>query len=290
MPRLTVLLPVHNGGVHLRRAVASTLRALPGDAELLVVDDASTDGTARLLGAVADRRLRVLARTASSGVADALAAGLEASEGELVGRMDADDVCPPWRFTRQLALIGRADLVFGSMALISGTGRPIGASSALPVRPDAARFHLAIGNFFSHPTLLARRSVLVGAGGYLPGVVEDYDLWLRCAARDARMLLDPVPALAYRRHAGQVTSTWQPPRVDPRLDAALAALLPGELLAMVPDLRRSAISRTRTTPSELAAWRALTSWIASASSALPALDRFVLGRRVARWTPRRLTR
>lgn len=245
MPRLSVLLPVKDGATTIGSAVRSTLRALPRDAELLVIDDGSTDGTGRILGAIGDRRVRVLRHETPQGVAGSLNHGLEVTDSELVGRMDADDLTLPWRFRLQLPALHEADLVFGSMLLIDGAGRPAGLSSPWPVRPAAAALHLLFENPFAHPTMVGRRTALTAAGGYRATKVEDYDLWLRAVRTGARLRKLSAPVLAYRRHAGQATQSWVVGAPDPVLDESFGAALPEPLRPFTASLRAAAVARTR---------------------------------------------
>ncbi|HEV7622646.1 MAG TPA: glycosyltransferase [Amnibacterium sp.] len=282
MPRLSVLLPVKNGAAHLPAALASTVAALPADAELVVVDDASDDATPAILARAAERdaRVRVLRRAMSSGVAAALNHGLRDSDSELVGRMDADDVCGRGRFRSQTALLGAADFVFGSMLLMDPAGRLRGAASPLPITPAAARYHLLIGNFLSHPTMSCRRSALETLGGYADVVVEDYELWLRAAAAGLRLRKAVRPVLRYRVHPGQITRTWAPAAADALLDERYARLLPEELRDVTSVLRHSAVTRRRDGDEASAAWRRLREWIRRESHGLPGIDRLVLAERL----------
>ncbi len=284
MPRLSVVLPVKDGQAHLPRALTSTLAALPRDGELVVVDDGSTDATPAILDAARtrDRRVRVLVNEAPTGVALALNRGIGESDSEFVGRMDADDVCLPGRFATQLLHLRTTDFVFGSSVLIDGRGRPSGISTPTPVHPVAARFHLLIGNYFSHPTMSCRRSAITSVGGYTKTLVEDYELWLRAAAAGLRLRQTPAPVLGYRRHAASITGAWRPPTDDPVLDAAYGALLPEPLRDATAVLRHSAVTRLRESTEEREAGARLRAWLEPQAATLGALDRLVLRRRIGR--------
>lgn len=209
MPELSVLLPARNAEATVHRAVTSTLRAMPRDAELVVLDDGSTDSTAAVVRSVRDPRLRLIEGQGSGGVANALDLLLDRTDSDLVARMDADDVSLPWRFRTTLPALDRdADVVFSPVIAWNGrtpwSARP---GVPVPISPEAFGLHLLMTNPVSHPTMLARRSVLEAAGGYRDAPSEDYDLWLRLAA-------DGVPArrvatwgLLYRVHPDQVTAS-----------------------------------------------------------------------------------
>lgn len=92
-PEITVILPCHNAASTLERAVASVQAQTFRDFELLIVDDASTDGSpacARRLAA-ADPRLRILPLARNVGVGAARNHGIDAARGSYAAFLDADD-------------------------------------------------------------------------------------------------------------------------------------------------------------------------------------------------------
>jgi glycosyltransferase involved in cell wall biosynthesis len=205
MPRLSVLVPARNSAATIDAALRSTLRAMPRDSELVVLDDASEDRTAEVIGRIADRRLRLLRNDVRGGVAPGLNRMLAATDSELVARMDADDVVLPWRFRTQLGALDRADVIFTTV--FDWRGRRVTPPAPVALRPEAFGLHLLVTNPVSHPTMLARRSALTAVDGYRDLPAEDYDLWLRLELAGSRQLRLAVPTLAYRIHAHQVTAS-----------------------------------------------------------------------------------
>lgn len=204
VPRLSVLIPARDARATVLDAVRSTLAALPDDAEVLLLDDASSDGTGELVAGLGDRRVRVIRTDVNLGVARGLDRLLAETDAEFVARMDADDVCLPHRFrAQQAAIAGGSDLVFTTFQRFGqGLRHP-----PLPVGlgPVAGRLALLL-DCPAHSTLYARRATLVDAGGYRDAVTEDYDLWLRAAARGARISRLGRPGILLRASAGQVTA------------------------------------------------------------------------------------
>lgn len=220
MPRISVLIPVRDAESTIGRAIRTTLRALPRDAEVVVWNDGSTDGTAHALSRIDDRRLRVLGSDVSLGIGATLRELVAATDSEFVARMDADDVCLPWRFAVQVGLMRRTpmDLLFSS--IIAFRTGPFRARPTMPrtIRPEAMALHLAVTNLLCHPSLIARRSAIELAGGYRDVPAEDYDLWLRASAAGLRLTRHAIPVLAYRHHGGQVSGAagyLDRVRVDP---------------------------------------------------------------------------
>jgi len=208
MPELAVLLCARDAAATIGRAVTSTLRALPGDAELRVLDDGSSDATADLVAAIADPRIKLDREATSIGYAAARQRLLDESDSALVAIMDADDVTLPWRFRTQVREVGRADVLFSPIVSFGGRLRDLRPSLPVPVGTATTPLLLVLGGLFSHPTMYARRAALVAVGGYRPGAVaEDYDLQLRLVAEGRTIRRGAVPVLAYRRHAFQTSTT-----------------------------------------------------------------------------------
>lgn len=210
MPRLSVIMPVRNAHRTIRTAVRSTLLAMPRDAELLVYNDASTDQTPQYLESIRDRRVRILHGSEGLGVAKALNLLLGQVDSELIARMDSDDVCLPWRFTQQLRPINDGmQVVFSTVVYFGGRKvRPIPWRS---ISAAAFPLQLLVANPVAHSTMLGRLDAVHNAGAYRDLPSEDYDLWLRLAAKGAKMIRIGLPCLLYRIHEGQVTSSasWQ---------------------------------------------------------------------------------
>lgn len=224
MPRLSVLVPAYQAAKTLGAALRSTLRALPNDAEIVVLDDGSTDATAEVANSTGDRRVRVISRP-NAGVAVTLNDLLEATDSELIARMDADDIVLPGRFSRQLRALADADAVFTTV--VTWGSRVPGVPRPSSIEPSSFALHLLLTNPVAHSTLLARRSAITAVGGYRPLPTEDYDLWLRMAADGARLRRLALPGLAYRMHPAQVTASAQWRRdswLNPQLGQAYSQL------------------------------------------------------------------
>ena len=96
-PRLSILVPTWNAAATVERALASVLAERTIPLELVVVDDASTDGTSDLVAAIAegDPRVVLVRLPANGGVSNARNRGLATVRGEWLGFLDADDLLLP---------------------------------------------------------------------------------------------------------------------------------------------------------------------------------------------------
>lgn len=104
-PRVSVLMTYYNKRAYVEEAIASVLASSFDDLELLVVDDASTDGGIDLVRAIRDPRIRILESPVNTGRAAAANRGFDAALGEFVAILDADDVMLPGRLAEQVAFL-----------------------------------------------------------------------------------------------------------------------------------------------------------------------------------------
>jgi hypothetical protein len=207
---VTVLLPVYNGSGTLVETIDSVLAQSHRDFELLVVDDRSTDGSGDLVDAAAarDQRIRLVRHDRNVGLAATLNEGLALARHDLVARIDQDDVALPERLAVQLAFM-RAHpqlAVAGSWVYHMGATPRHDRLVRLPIEPPDVRRALASANCVYHPSVMLRRDVILGLGGYRAAFAnaEDYDLWLR-VARVAEIANVARPLLRYRFSLGGMT-------------------------------------------------------------------------------------
>jgi glycosyltransferase involved in cell wall biosynthesis len=207
MPRVSVLLPVADAGEHFDAAIRSVLVQTFDDFEVLaLLNGAATSRADALAAAYPDPRIRWICLGLRQ-LSYAMNHGVEAARGEYLARMDADDVCAPERFAKQVALLDtRPDIgVVGSQVrVIDEHGMPLPHSRRLPVAPEAIRRLQFSEGGVAHPAVMMRREALVSVGGYLGGVyAQDLDLWLRMRRAGVRFANVDEPLLSYRVHPQQ---------------------------------------------------------------------------------------
>lgn len=112
--RLSVLMPVFNEERELQACLDRVLAAPVAD-EVIAVDDCSTDGTAKILSACSDPRLKVIAHDCNRGKGAGIRTALEHASGDLVVIQDADTEYDPCDYARLVEPIlgGRATVVYG---------------------------------------------------------------------------------------------------------------------------------------------------------------------------------
>lgn len=230
VPRVSVVMPVHNGAEYVRAAVESVFAQTIVDLELLAIDDGSTDRTGEILAAIPDPRLRVIRFPAQRGLVAALNLGFAESRSAFIARMDADDVCLAQRFARQLAFME----AHPDVAICGTWTRLFGRRSGVHrVATDPAGIHarLFFGGAIDHPSALLRRAFIEAHGLEYDEAfrhAEDFDFFIRAAGL-GRLANLPEVLLLHRLHAGQVSVRHR----DEQL-AAHARLLARQLRELVP--------------------------------------------------------
>lgn len=104
-PTVSVVVPTYNYARFLGRALDSVLSQTAPPSEIIVVDDGSTDDTAKVLDAYA--KYITALRLPNRGVSSARNAGISIASGGFVALLDSDDVWLPTKLERQLALYSR---------------------------------------------------------------------------------------------------------------------------------------------------------------------------------------
>lgn len=207
-PKVTVLMPVHNGGSDLPGAVDCMLAQTFPDFELLIIDDASTDSTPDYLAGLRDPRIRILRNRTNQGIARSLNRGINESSGEYIARQDADDYSYPSRIEKQVAYLDAHPgvAVVAANFYIVANGLPRGPMQQVFADLDI-RLRLLFENVIAHPSVLMRRSAVLSAGGYPEDCrLEDYELWLRIA-ESAQLACLPEPLVKYTSHPKSYTNS-----------------------------------------------------------------------------------
>jgi glycosyltransferase involved in cell wall biosynthesis len=210
-PEITVLMPVHNGEAFVREASESILSQTFQDLELLVVDDASTDQTVKILESLNDPRVRIIKSRERLRFSGALNLGIEHATGTFLARMDGDDIALPSR----LALQHDYMLTHPHVGLCGGLATTFGMREGLFFRPPLSHGEIVSYMLFDcpfvHPTVIFRRDFMERYrlrydSTYCP--TDDYELWRRAARLFPVANINQV-LLHYRVHASSLTqSEW----------------------------------------------------------------------------------
>jgi len=208
---VSVIIPCYNGERFLSEAIDSALYQTRHEIEVIVVDDGSTSMGPRDLVAGYGNAVRYI-RQENKGLSSARNTGIKAANGDVVAFLDDDDVWLPDKIERQIALYDK---------LRSG-GHDVGLISTAFIYTDERLNELSrfskpfAGYVFEHliytdivglpSSVIVPREVFVKVGGFNQELIasEDYDLWLRIAARYEIYSLDKY-LVKYRQRSASVS-------------------------------------------------------------------------------------
>jgi glycosyltransferase involved in cell wall biosynthesis len=223
MLRVSVIVPAYNAEATIARAVASALAQTESALEVLVIDDASADGTAALVMRLAqqDARVRLLRSTVNGGPGAARNVGFAAARGTWIALLDADDTFAPTRLEMLLALADRhdADMVSDNILLCAEAGdappHPMLSARMLAAPKLMSPSAFVRGNFgggarvsygFMQPLIrrdfLERHAIRYDARNRFG---EDYMLGLTCLLAGAKWWITPEPLYRYMLRSGSLT-------------------------------------------------------------------------------------
>ena len=207
--RIEVLLPVRAPAPWLTETLDGLRAQSASNWSLTVLVHGDPDGIPQVVtDAIPDANVVLLSSSLS--FVDVLNTGLRSGTAPYVARIDADDVPESHRLDTQRKYLEEhagCVLVCSRITRIDAMGGPAGIYPADSTASNVMRL-LRWKNVIPHPTVMARRTDLLEVGGYDVSAThaEDYELWLRLAARGEIAML-PDPLIQYRVHEGQVTRT-----------------------------------------------------------------------------------
>lgn len=218
-PLLSVIMASFNHEQFVEAAVRSVLDQSLGDLELIVVDDASTDGTLAQLSRISDPRLRVIALRSNREVHGRNLA-LQQARGRYVAFQNSDDVWAPAKLEQQVAQLEatrQAAVCFTQVEIIDANDLPVSGTyldgifrtAALP-RCEWLRLFFERGNCLCLSSAVTRADLLRRIGGFRGRLVQlgDYDLWVRLAGLGELCMVEAP--LTLMRHTGSNLSAPSP--------------------------------------------------------------------------------
>lgn len=187
MPLISVIIPVYNGEKTIKTTIDSVLNQTFTDFELLVVNDGSQDSTLAVVNEIQDARIRVFSFP-NSGVSASRNRGLAEAKGEFISFLDADDLWTPDKLETQLKALQenpQAAVAYSCTDWIDESGQFLRAGGHMTVNGNAYEKLLLRDFVESGSNPLIRRQALEEVGTFDESLAfaEDWDLWLRLAAR-----------------------------------------------------------------------------------------------------------
>lgn len=195
MPKVSVLLSNYNGDKHLDESISSVLSQTYKDFEFIIVDDASTDSSRKVIENYHDKRIKKYYAEKNRNIAYSLNLALSMASGEYIARIDSDDVWELNKLEIQVQYMenhSECGACFTKVNIIDEYSNiandmydeyfQLFNSAENKSQREWLRFFFYQGNCLCHPSVVIRRNVLEHVDGYyhlayVPA--EDYELWTR---------------------------------------------------------------------------------------------------------------
>ncbi|HGF9542707.1 TPA: glycosyltransferase family 2 protein, partial [Acinetobacter baumannii] len=126
---VSVVLPAYNAELYLKEAIDSVLSQTFTDFELIILNDGSIDRTEEIILSYNDSRIVYVKNEKNLGLIGTLNKGINLAKGKYIARMDADDICLPERFKKQVDFLEKnneIDLIGTNAIKINNNGDRIG--------------------------------------------------------------------------------------------------------------------------------------------------------------------
>lgn len=217
-PRFSVMIPVRNGSVSLGEAIASVLAQEERDAEIVVVDNASTDATPDVVRGFRDQRLRYIRNPNELEMVGNWNRCIELAVGEFVALLHHDDRWHPGSLTRAHRLFEAnpgAGVVYGGCRIVDTSGQILRLHQPFSephVWSGERELEILIrGNYIYCPTVVYRAAALRRVGGFTPGLnlTPDWELLLRLALAGSGFIYDPEPLSEYCERSDSLHATLE---------------------------------------------------------------------------------
>lgn len=192
---------------YLRSAIESVLRQTYEHFEFIIIDDASAGNDVEIIQSYRDPRIILLRNERNRHVAYSANRGLALAKGEYIARMDADDICLPFRLEKQVAYMQKHRDVDILCAQAKFIGSRKGVFAPNLTQSDRMKTALFFGCPIVNPTVMFRASFIKGHNILYDesAMAEDYELWSRCIPA-AKIREYPHVLLHYRVHATQIST------------------------------------------------------------------------------------
>lgn len=209
MSKVTVLMAVYNREKFVCDAIDSILSQTFREFEFLIVNDGSTDGTRNLIAAYNDERIRLVDNDYNLGIPKSLNKGLALARGELIARLDSDDISKPERLAKQISFLNKNPetvLVGSQYEEIDEQGNSLGEAE-LPCKSSLLRWGLLFYTpFLNSSVTFRRKEVLENVGSYneIFEYSQDHELLTRIARKYPIANLKEC-LVKYRVHPASIT-------------------------------------------------------------------------------------
>ena len=204
-PPISVVMPVYNGAQYIGQCIGSLLGQSFPDFELIIVNDASTDDTVKVVESFSDPRIRLVHNERNLKISATINHGLELARGKYIALANHDDIFHQNRLEKEYAFLERNPGLSG----VGSWYKEIDAAGNFlrlvktPSEPEAIAIRTIIENSMANSSVMLSAGVFRKIGAYDPEILsglEDWDLYSRMIIAGLKIYNMKVPLMVYRNY------------------------------------------------------------------------------------------
>lgn len=222
--KVSVILTSYNHAKYLHEAIDSVLNQTYSDFELIIWDDASTDGSWEIINSYSDPRIRAYRNDANQRGGNIRRALSQGINGEYIAIQHSDDLWEPLKLEKQVAFLHenpQIGAVFTNVLIINENGMLFDDKRHFYYKifdqPNRSRhewlnFFFYHGNALCHPSVVIRKTCYDDCGPYRYGFAQipDFDMWVRlCMKYDIHVL--PEKLVRFRVRTNEMNTSGNRP-------------------------------------------------------------------------------
>jgi O86/O127-antigen biosynthesis beta-1,3-galactosyltransferase len=198
---IDVIMPCSGDSKHLKESISSILNQTYEDFTFHIVVNCTDNKTLKIINSYDDCRIKVH-KTSICQLSFSVNYILNIVSSEYIARMDSDDIALPNKFEKQINYLNKhGDIDVLGTQIYEHNGKSFTPILRFPLKNSDIRKKIWFKTVFSHPTVLIRRSAVIGIGGYMAGKSQDLDLWLRLSRNnDINFANLDMPLLVWRNN------------------------------------------------------------------------------------------
>ena len=212
-PFFSVVIPTHNRSDLLKRAIKSVIAQTYENFEIIVVDDQSTDDTAKMVNMFSDVRVCYFLNKRTKGACGDRNTGILASEGKWIAFLDDDDFWLPDKLLHQFCLIEKSTNSVGVICTDYAIQKQGEEKLRLRKnRPSGWGYDKVLYGNYVHclSSTCVRHDILSSVSGFdeLLASKQDQDLWLRAARLAEFSSVPEIDVIMQHAKSGRISTNY----------------------------------------------------------------------------------
>ncbi len=210
---ISVVMPVYNGEMFLRKAIQSILNQTYQNFEFIIINDGSSDRSKEIILSFLDSRILFIDQK-NVGLSKTLNNGIRISKGEFIAIMDQDDISFPDRLYTQINYLNRnsnVSVISGALEYIDNNDKVLGRSFSINIKFLINTYLRRFGSVICQPAAMIRKKDLITVGCYSEKIdhkFTDYNLWLKFINNNFEVMNLKKTLIQYRISENSISSSY----------------------------------------------------------------------------------